>query len=80
MTGRPFLPFNLRSKLLLGSWTHGGRRSCSPYAGSFPCFEADLYLDAVRFFDCRLNGECWGGILEEPSVHYWQVSFMSPGS
>ncbi|PHJ25428.1 hydrolase family protein [Cystoisospora suis] len=61
------------SKLLLGSWTHGARRSCSPYAGSFPCFEADLYLDAVRFFDCRLKEECWGGILEEPSVHYWQV-------
>ncbi|PFH35050.1 hydrolase CocE/NonD family protein [Besnoitia besnoiti] len=62
-----------KSKLLLGSWSHGGRRSCNPYAGSFPCFEADQYLDAVRFFDCRLKGECWGGIEDEPSVHYWQV-------
>ncbi|KFG42358.1 hydrolase CocE/NonD family protein [Toxoplasma gondii p89] len=62
-----------RSKLLLGSWSHGGRRSCSPYAGSFPCFEADQYLDAVRFFDCHLKGQCWGNINDEPSVHYWQV-------
>eukprot|EP00921_Rhytidocystis_pertsovi_P015859 GHVQ01025119.1.p1 GENE.GHVQ01025119.1~~GHVQ01025119.1.p1 ORF type:complete len:1467 (-),score=212.58 GHVQ01025119.1:374-4774(-) len=62
-----------KPKLVLGPWTHSGRRSCSPYMGSYPCFEESMYLDLVRHLDCHLKGKCWGGVLEEQPVRYWQV-------
>lgn len=62
-----------RPQLILGNWSHGGRRTCDPYGGSFSCFEVDLYATVLRFFDCHLKNKCWGGIQEEPPVHYWQT-------
>lgn len=62
-----------RPQLILGNWNHGGRRSCDPYGGSFSCFEVDLYSTVLRFFDCRLKNNCWGGIDQEPPVHFWQT-------
>eukprot|EP00920_Eleutheroschizon_duboscqi_P043011 GHVT01102378.1.p1 GENE.GHVT01102378.1~~GHVT01102378.1.p1 ORF type:complete len:1455 (-),score=175.23 GHVT01102378.1:1567-5931(-) len=62
-----------KSRLVLGSWTHSGRRNCSPYSGSYPCFEQAMYFDIVRHLDCHLKGDCWGDVATEPPVHYWQV-------
>eukprot|EP00922_Rhytidocystis_sp_ex-Travisia-forbesii_P066928 GHVS01099427.1.p1 GENE.GHVS01099427.1~~GHVS01099427.1.p1 ORF type:complete len:1674 (-),score=300.25 GHVS01099427.1:984-6005(-) len=62
-----------RPKMVIGPWTHSGRRSCSPYIGNYPCFEDAMYLDVVRHLDCHLKGKCWGKVLEEDPVRYWQV-------
>eukprot|EP00922_Rhytidocystis_sp_ex-Travisia-forbesii_P020724 GHVS01030454.1.p1 GENE.GHVS01030454.1~~GHVS01030454.1.p1 ORF type:complete len:601 (-),score=96.28 GHVS01030454.1:818-2620(-) len=62
-----------KPKLVIGPWTHSGRRSCSPYIGNYPCFEDAMYLDLVRYLDCQLKGKCWGDVLGEASVRYWQV-------
>ncbi|KAL8271820.1 hypothetical protein Esti_004210 [Eimeria stiedai] len=62
-----------KPQLILGNWNHGGRRTCDPYGGNFSCFENDLYASVLRFFDCRLKNKCWGGIEDEPPVHFWQT-------
>lgn len=62
-----------RPQLVLGNWSHGGRRTCDPYGGNFSCFETDLYSSLLRFFDCRLKNKCWGGIEDEAPVHFWQT-------
>ncbi|CDJ37661.1 X-Pro dipeptidyl-peptidase domain-containing protein, putative [Eimeria tenella] len=64
-----------RPQLILGNWSHGGRRSCDPFGGSFSCFENDLYKTILRFFDCKLKNKCWGGAEDELPVHYWQHSY-----
>eukprot|EP00917_Polyrhabdina_sp_WS-2016_P018297 GHVP01039453.1.p2 GENE.GHVP01039453.1~~GHVP01039453.1.p2 ORF type:complete len:440 (-),score=77.87 GHVP01039453.1:1781-3100(-) len=60
------------AKLILGPWTHSGRRSCAE--DSFPCFEQHMYADVVRHLDWKLKDKKWGNIEEEietEPTHYW---------